>query len=151
MEFKKAKLKDISLMQEMIKPEIESGVILPRSNDEIATSIRSYILAYEKDELIGYGALKIYSQKLAEIRSLVIKREFRAKGVGSALVKELLKEAKEYEIEAVFALTYRDKFFINLGFEVVDKDELPSQKIWADCIKCKNFPVCNEIAVIYKF
>lgn len=151
MEFKKAKLKDIPLMQDMVKPEVESGAILPRSDDEIATAIRSYTLAYEGDELIGYAALKIYSQKLAEVRSLVIKSEFRAKGVGSALVRKLLEEAKDYEIQSVFALTYRDKFFINLGFEIIDKDELPSQKIWADCIKCKHFPVCNEVAVIYKF
>lgn len=151
MEFKKAKLKDIAFMQELVKPEVESGIILPRSSDEIAMAIRSYTLVYEGDMLIGYAALKIYSPKLAEIRSLVIKKEFRAKGAGSELVKELLKEAKEYEIDSVFALTYRDSFFVNLGFKVIDKDELPSQKVWADCIKCKHFPVCNEIAVIYKF
>lgn len=150
MEFRKAKLIDISQMQELVRPEVLSGVILPRSDDEIASSIRSYTLACENDEIIGYAALKIYSSKLAEVRSLVVKREFRAKGVGSLLVKELLKEAKEYEIGSVFALTYRDSFFRSLGFEVIDKEDLPSEKIWADCIKCKHFPVCNEVAVIYK-
>lgn len=39
-------------MQDMVKPEVESGAILPRSDDEIATAIRSYTLAYEGDELI---------------------------------------------------------------------------------------------------
>lgn len=150
MEFRKAKLIDIPHMQELVRPEVLSGVILPRSDDEIASSIRSYTLACENDEIIGYAALKIYSSKLAEVRSLVVKREFRAKGVGSLLVKELLKEAKEYEIGSVFALTYRDSFFRSLGFEVIDKEDLPSEKIWADCIKCKHFPVCNEVAVIYK-
>ncbi|NLY04289.1 MAG: N-acetyltransferase [Campylobacter sp.] len=138
-------------MQELVKPEVESGVILPRSDDEVASSIRSYILAFDGDILVGYAALKIYSLNLAEIRSLVVRDTYRAKGVGSKIVKKLLEEAKEYEIDTVFALTYKDKFFINLGFKVIDKEELPSQKIWADCIKCKYFPVCNEVAVIYKF
>ena len=25
-----------------------------------------------------------------------------------------------------------------------------NHKIWADCIKCIHFPVCNEIALVYK-
>ena len=30
------------------------------------------------------------------------------------------------------------------------KESLPEHKIWADCIKCIHFPVCNEIALVYK-
>jgi len=32
----------------------------------------------------------------------------------------------------------------------IDKKDLSNQKIWADCIKCKHFPVCDEIALIKK-
>ena len=39
-----------------------------------------------------------------------------------------------------------DKFFEKLGFEVIEKSELP-QKIWGDCIKCAKFPECDEIAL----
>ena len=41
--FENASLHDIKLMQELVKPEVESGVILARSDDEISTNIRSYI------------------------------------------------------------------------------------------------------------
>ena len=40
-EYVKAKLSDIQKMQELVKPEVDSGVILVRSDDEIATNIRS--------------------------------------------------------------------------------------------------------------
>ena len=40
--FEKPTLNDISEMQKVVKKEIESGVILDRSNDEVATNIRSY-------------------------------------------------------------------------------------------------------------
>ena len=32
-EYKKARLKDIASMQILVRPEIENGVILPRSDD----------------------------------------------------------------------------------------------------------------------
>ncbi|NLK66801.1 MAG: N-acetyltransferase [Campylobacteraceae bacterium] len=149
LKFRTAKLSDIKSMQEMVKEEIQKGVILPRSDSEVANAIRSYTLAFYEGELVGYASLHIYSVELAEIRSLVIKDGHRGKGIGSGLIERLLEEARYQEINKVFALTYRDSFFKRLGFKEISKEELPDQKIWADCIKCKHFPVCNEIAVIY--
>ena len=150
-EFRTARLADIKAMQDMVKEEIEKGLILPRSDSEVANAIRSYTLALDGEEVVGYASLHIYSATLAEIRSLVIKEGLRGKGIGSGLIEKLLEEAKYQEINKVFALTYRDNFFKRLGFKEISKEELPDQKIWADCIKCKHFPVCNEIAVIYTF
>ena len=147
-EYKTAKLKDIKAMQEMVADEVKKGIILPRSDSEIAQNIRSYTLALKDNKIVGYASLYIYSIELAEIRSLVVSKNLRANGIGSGLVKILLEEAKFQDIKKVFALTYADKFFKKLGFLEISKEELPDQKILADCIKCKQFPVCNEIAVI---
>jgi len=135
-------------MQSLVKEEVESGIILPRSDDEIATNIRSYIGAWDEDELIGYGALHIHSPILAEIRSLIVAPAYRQKGVGRLLVKEALKEAKELCVKKVLALTYNRAFFEKLGFSEIDKSDIPEHKIWQDCIKCKHFPMCNEIAMM---
>lgn len=149
LELKKAKLCDISAMQNLVRPEIERGLILPRTDDEIATSIRSYTLAFFNGELAGYSALHIYSKDIAEVRSLVVGEKFQGQKIGSAIVEKLKDEAKFYGLKQIFALTYRKSFFERLGFVEIPKTELPTQKIWADCIKCKHFPVCNEIAVIF--
>ena len=45
--YKKPTLRDIPAMQKLVAPEVETGVILSRSNDEIATNIRSYFLAMD--------------------------------------------------------------------------------------------------------
>lgn len=149
-EFKKASLKSVVSMQDLVRDEVAKGVILPRSDDEIATNIRSYILAFDGEKLLGYAALHIHAPNLAEVRSLIIDVNSRAKGVGSALIKELLKEARNLEVEEVFTLTYRKSFFEKLGFREISKSDLPAQKIWADCIKCKHFPICDEIALIIR-
>ncbi len=147
-EFSKAKLSDIENMQKLVIPEVESGLILARSSDEIATNIRSYILAKEDGEIVGFCALHIHTPSLAEIRSLVVKESKRGRQIGASLVLRAIEEARTLGLQKVLSLTYRQKFFENLGFVEIPKESLPEHKIWADCIKCKHFPVCNEVSLI---
>lgn len=144
----KPTLKDIPLMQELVRPEVLKGIILHRSDDEIATNIRSYVLACEGEELLGFGALHFHAANLAEVRSLVVGEVARGKGLGKAIVLNLLEEALKYHVKTVFTLTYQKIFFEKLGFNEIEKEKLPSHKIWTDCIKCKHFPSCDEIALV---
>ena len=147
MKIVKPTLNNIIDIQTILKPYVDEGIILNRDEDEIASNIRSYLLAV--DEIpIGVGALHIYSPFLGEIRSLAVKKEFQNKKVGSKLVEKLLKEAKELGLKEVLVLTYQKEFFEKLGFREIEKESIPEKKIWADCIKCKFFPNCNEIALI---
>lgn len=149
MKLTQAKLADITRMQDLVASEVARGVILARSDDEVATNIRSYLLALsDENELLGYCALHIQNPELAEIRSLIINKNARRMGLGSALVSEHLKNAYDLGIKQVFTLTYQRNFFESLGFREIDKKDLPAQKIWSDCIKCKHFPNCDEIALI---
>ncbi|MRI83257.1 MAG: GNAT family N-acetyltransferase [Nitratiruptor sp.] len=135
-------------MQSLVASEVESGVILPRSDDEVATNIRSYFVAHVGEEIIGYVALHIHSVRLAEIRSLVVKEGWRGKGVGGQLVQMALEEGRALGVQEVLALTYTKPFFQRLGFEEIQKSAIPEHKIWQDCIRCKHFPVCNEVAMM---
>jgi len=146
--YRKATLADIPMMQKLIAPEVLSGIILERSDDELATNIRSYQLVHQDDELVGFNALHIHTATLAEIRSLVIKDSFRGKQIGENLVLKTLEEALLLGLERVLSLTYKQSFFERLGFVEIPKESLPEHKIWADCIKCKHFPICNEVSLI---
>jgi amino-acid N-acetyltransferase len=147
-EYKKAKLSDITSMQDLVAPEVESGIILDRTDDEIATNIRSYTLVLSDDQLVGFCALHVHSPSLAEIRSLIIKEGLRGQNIGSGLISKVLEEGVELGLQKVLSLTYRKEFFEKLGFVEIPKESLPEHKIWADCIKCKHFPVCNEVSLI---
>ena len=147
-EFAKATLCNISQMQELVRPEVEAGIILDRSDDELATNIRSYTLAFIDGELIAFSALHIHTSYLAEIRSLIVKDGFRGQKIGESLINKLLDEAKSLGLQRVLSLTYKQAFFERLGFVEIPKESIPEHKIWADCIKCKHFPVCNEVSLI---
>lgn len=147
-DYRFALLSDIDSMQELILPEVTSGVILARSKDEMATNIRSYILAFCEDELVGFCALHIHTAYLGEIRSLIVKENFRLQKIGEILVTKSIESALSLGLQKILSLTYKAKFFEKIGFIEIPKESLPEQKIWADCIKCKHFPICNEVSLI---
>lgn len=147
-EYLKAKLSNISQMQELVKEEVESGVILERNENEMATTIRSYFIAKDGDKIVGFVALHIHTLLLAEIRSLIVSKEQRGKNIGANLVNIASDEGRELGVKQVLTLTYQKEFFEKLGFVEIDKESIPESKIWADCIKCKHFPICNEISLI---
>ena len=150
-ELVKAKLSDIPAMQVLVDSEVKEGVILNRSEDEVATNIRSYVLAKDGERLVGYTALHVHSRRLAEIRSLIVDEKYRGQKIGQRMVEFTLEEAKALGVEEdVLVLTYLPVFFEKLGFNEINKEVIPEHKIWADCIKCIHFPVCNEIALVYK-
>lgn len=150
-ELVKAKLSDIPDMQILVASEVKDGIILNRSEDEVATNIRSYVLAKEGDKLLGYTALHIHSKRLAEIRSLIVDVSYRGQKIGQKMVEFALDEAKHLGVEEdVLVLTYLPGFFLKLNFKEINKEVIPEHKIWADCIKCIHFPVCNEVALVHK-
>ena len=150
-ELVKAKLSDIPAMQALVVSEVKEGVILNRTEDEVATNIRSYVLAKDGDKLVGYTALHIHSKRLAEIRSLIVDEAYRGQKVGQRMVEFTLEEAKAIGVEEdVLVLTYLPAFFQKLNFKEINKEVIPEHKIWADCIKCIHFPICNEVALVYK-
>ena len=150
-ELVKAKLDDIPQMQALVVQEVKDGIILNRTEDEVATNIRSYVLAKENGQIVAYAALHVHSKRLAEIRSLIVSEAHRGKKIGESIVQFTLDEAKELGVEEdVLVLTYLPIFFQKMNFIEMNKEEIPEHKIWADCIKCIHFPVCNEVALVYK-
>ena len=146
--YRKATLRDIPEMQSLVAEQVQEGVILPRSDDEVATNIRSYILAEAEGMIVGYGALHLHSPRLAEIRSLIVAPAWQGRGIGRGIVEEALREAEALEVAEVLVLTYLPEFFRKLGFQEIDKESIPEHKIWTDCIKCIHFPNCNEVSLI---
>ncbi len=147
MKFEKPTLKDVSEMLALVEPEVKRGNILPRSEEEVANAIRSYILARNAEEIVGFCSLYIHTPRLAEVRSLIVSEKYQGQGLGSKLVSLVLDEGKDLGVCDFLVLTYRESMFKKLGFEVIEKTQIPNQKIWTDCIKCKHFPKCDEIAL----
>ena len=144
---RKAKLMDVKPIQTLVNHYADSGQMLPRSLNELYENLRDFHL-YERDNtLLGVCALHISWDGLAEIRSLAVRKDSTRRGIGAKLVRSCLDEAVELQVERVFVLTYQNDFFYKLGFNAVDKKELP-HKIWTDCLNCVKFPNCDESSLM---
>ena len=148
-EFFKPNVSHIPMMQALVKEEVDKGTILLRTEDEMANTIRSYTVVKVDGRIAGFTALHIHSSRLSEVRSLVVSKDFRRLKLAKRLVEECKEEAKKLGLEQILSLTYEKGFFESLGFYEIEKEKIPEHKIWADCIRCKHFPICDEIAMVY--
>jgi amino-acid N-acetyltransferase len=146
---RKAKISDVRQIQKLIEISAKKGEMLSRSLSELYDNLRDYYVYQEEGqvEITGTCAMHICWEDLAEIRSLVVREEYKRRGIGTKLIESCLSEAISLGLYRIFALTYKPDFFQKFGFKVVDKSVLP-HKIWADCVKCVKFPECDEIAVL---
>uniref|UniRef100_Q02B42 N-acetylglutamate synthase n=1 Tax=Solibacter usitatus (strain Ellin6076) TaxID=234267 RepID=Q02B42_SOLUE len=144
---RKATMRDIAPILNLINGYAARGIMLARTEFEMSEAIRDFSVATLDGELLGCGALHFYSPTIAEIRSLAVYEHAKTLGVGRKLVESLVAEATQYELHAVFAFTYVVEFFNKVGFEVVERGALPL-KAWKDCVRCPKFQQCDEIAVL---
>jgi amino-acid N-acetyltransferase len=144
---RKAVMHDIRPILELINGYAAKGIMLPRTEFEMSESIRDFTVVTRGGELLGCGALHFYSPTIGELRSLAVHEHAKAHGVGRRVVEALVEEAKQYELDAVFAFTYVVEFFNRVGFQVVERGVLPL-KAWKDCLRCPKFQACDEVAVL---
>lgn len=146
-EIRPAKLTDIPALLELINNYAANGIMLPRTEFEMAENIRDFQVAWENGQLAGCGALHFYTPYSGEVRSLAVNPHLKTRGVGRMLVDSLEAEARANDLHSLFAFTYVDGFFRKLGFQEIDRGELPL-KAWKDCLRCPKFQACDEIAML---
>ena len=144
---RKAKISDIGTIFELVNDFAKQGLMLPKSQIDLYESIRDFFVVEIDNKVVACGALKVFLDDLAEIRSLSTNKDFQKMGLGKMITQKLLNDAKELGIKKVFTLSYQVDFFKKQGFTLIKKEELP-QKIWRDCYKCPKFPNCDENALI---
>lgn len=143
---RRARLRDVPALEAFIAAYTGDGTLLPRTHDNLIEHLRDFRVLLDGDRLVGCGALQLVDEDLAEIRSVAVHPDRRGAGLGSRLVRALVRDARRLGIPRVFCLTRRVHFFGLLGFEVVPMEMFP-QKIWNDCRLCPRQSCCDETAM----
>src|SRR5687768_15111572 len=146
-----ATIHDVPRIRDIINSHAELGKMLFKSYAQIYEALRDFAV-YEIEgsrgrEVAGCVALAIIWADLAEVRSLAVDDAFRGRGIGTRLVEWCVEESRRLGIRKLMSLTYEQRFFEKIGFEVVPKDTLPL-KVWSDCVRCPKRDGCDEIAMV---
>ena len=147
---RKARLGDVSALFKLIHQYAEEEVMLPRALPELYENIWEFTVAEKEGRqiLAACGALRLYNEEVAEIRSLCVEPQLKTSGLGRAVTNQLMHEARDLGLRRVFALTVVPDFFSRMGFYPVERSALP-QKVWRDCLQCEKYFRCDEVAVVF--
>ena len=148
MNIRPARVGDVPSIYELIRTFADRKVMIRRSLGELYESIREFQVAIDDDDrVVGCAALHVFWEDLAELKCLAVAEDVQRAGIGRGLVDACWNQARELEINSVFALTYAVEFFERCGYQQMDKADLP-HKIWNECVRCPLFPSCTEVALI---
>ncbi len=147
-EVRKARMPDVDDIRELVMACAAEQKMLPRSLRYIYENLRNFFVCTDgAGEIVGCGCLQVSWKDLAEMKSFAVRADRQRMGVGAKIVRACLEEAAELLVNRVFVLSFVPEFFEKMGFQQVDKDELP-HKVWTECVDCPLFPECGEVALV---
>lgn len=115
MKIRKAKVSEIEEIKKLVDSSDEMDVIKETFTETYYQRIleKGILFVAVEKEIIGvcFGTYNL-KEKWADLLGLVVKKEFRRKGIGSFLVKEFEKIIKDKNLKTIDL--YADKFQLNL-------------------------------------
>jgi amino-acid N-acetyltransferase len=142
-----ARIADMRQVEPLINRFARQNLMLPKTLDQLSRLFREFVVAVDADgRVLGCGALRVYTESLAEVASLAVDEAAHGLGIGRRVVAALLENGRDLGLTTVFALTLQEEFFHRIGFRTVPREMFPL-KVWADCRTCPKLHACDEIAV----
>jgi len=117
--------RDVPAISSIIEPYAAQGILLAKQHVALYESVQEFLVAEVADAVVGCGALHVFWEDLAEVRTLAVHPPFLGRGIGSALLERLVNRARELEINRVFCLTFEVEFFTRHGFTALPGVEVP--------------------------
>jgi N-acetylglutamate synthase-like GNAT family acetyltransferase len=137
---------DAPAIHALIAAHVGEGHLLPRTLDELRRHAVRFVVCDVAGEITACAELAPLSPTVAEIRSLVVSRDFRRVGLAARLVGELRRRADAGGFRRLTAFTHDPRFFVRQNFSIVPHVWLP-EKIMTDCVACPLFRKCEQYAM----
>ena len=114
-----ANTSDVEAITRIAEPLVQERILLGKEMVEFYEAIQEFVVAELEGEVVGFGALHVMWRDLAEVRTLAVDQNYKRRGIGAALLRELLERARLLGVRRVFCLTFEVEFFQSHGFEEI--------------------------------
>lgn len=138
---------DAEALETLIIEHQREGHLLPRTLEELRKHADRFVVCDMGGALKAAAELAPLSARVAEVRSLVVARDFRRLGLAARLVTHLRDRARALGFESLCAFTHDARFFVKQNFSIVPHLWLP-EKIATDCVGCPLFRKCGQLAMV---
>ena len=117
-------------LREATAEDLQFILSLLKSNDlcidDVPQKVASLFVGYSDSKIVGIGGVEVYGN-VGLLRSIVIKKQFRRKGLGKALVSKIIESAKGKGLRELYLLTTTaEDFFSKMGFQKIKRDAAPA-------------------------
>ena len=114
-------MNDISDVLRIMRPFVDKGILLPRSEAQLEEKLQDFIVFEVDDSVHACAALHEFPEKVGEIAGISVDEHFLHLGVGPKLVDFLCERARRRGLSSVFVLTTQTAdWFQKLGFTEAD-------------------------------
>ena len=141
-----ARASDLPVLHTLIADNLEAGHLLPRSIEDLEEHAHRFVVADSGGGVVGCAELAPIGATVAEVRSLVVRQDFRGRHIGPALIDRIAADAGARGFSTLCAFTHDPSHFVRLGFTIVPHTWVP-EKIAHDCTSCPLFRRCGQYAV----
>ena len=140
---------DAEALWSLIHSHQREGHLLPRELSELRRHASRFLVAEieGKPDLVACAELAPLSDRVAEVRSMVVNSKVRRVGLASRMVGEIRQKAASMGFETLCAFTHDARFFVRQNFSIVPHTWLPA-KIATDCVSCPLFRTCGQHAMM---
>lgn len=142
-----ATMADAEAIHALVQSHLDEGHLLPRHLSELRAHAERFVVCDVAGQITACAELAPLSTSVAEVRSLVVSRDFRRVGLAQRLVGELQTRARALGFTTLTAFTHDARFFVRQGFSIVPHEWVP-EKIMTDCVGCPLFRHCAQYAMV---
>jgi amino-acid N-acetyltransferase len=116
---RRARTGDVAAIRTIVEGYAADRILLGKDIVTLYEDVPDFRVAVNTDgQVVGCGAVHVMWEDLAEVRTLAVLPEFRGRGIGRALLAELVRTADALGVDRVVCLTFEVDFFASQGFDV---------------------------------
>jgi amino-acid N-acetyltransferase len=132
---RKALASDVPYIQQLIAPYVDRRILLGKDNVTLYGSIQQFRIAEGPDGTpIGCGALAVFWDDIAEVRTLALDEDWIHKRVGHRMLDALEHDARELGVARIFCLTFEVDFFTKHGYLPIG-ESVVSPEVYAELVR----------------
>ena len=120
---------DIPSVLSVMRPFIQSGKLLPRTQEDLALALEDYIV-YELDGGVhACASLHLYDDGQAEIAAVAVDDAYSHMGIGPKMIEKLITQARTKNARSIFIMTTQAiDWFEKLGFTEDSIESIPASR-----------------------
>jgi amino-acid N-acetyltransferase len=116
---RRARIADVRAIKALVD-HYAGKVLLTKQLVTLYESVQEFWVAELDGKVVGCGALHVLWEDLAEIRTVAVDPLAAGRGIGHAIVDQLVALARELGLARIFVLTFETRFFSRHGFVEIE-------------------------------